>query len=312
MRMSIFLHWCVTIRLLATLPEIESLSTRTTRRIPFLSVLIPAYNEQDRLGPTLAAYQDYLKQHPYWNADNKCRCQIVVCNDGSTDGTAKLVEAWPTKKATTIPVDCVHLPNNAGKGAALAAGMAHILQAKPNSWILTADADGSAPLQNNLEALLQRLEEEWYDKRLDDAHHQTKTQSPILVTGYRTTAAPSRILLRWGFRAVVRTIVGDLGVRDSQCGLKLLSPAAAAVLYRDLHLPSWSHDVEVLYRARALDVVVLEAPVLWQDQAGSHLVASGVGRVVARMFADVVQLKWCYATGRWTLPDNRIMTSGDV
>ena len=80
------------------------------------------------------------------------------------------------------------------------------------------------------------------------------------------------------------------------------SPAAAAVLFDNLYLPQWSHDVEVLYRAKALHMTVLEQAIAWQDQAGSKLVQTGVLTVSAQMFAQVVQLRWNYATGTWKLP----------
>lgn len=273
---------------------------------PFLSILIPAYNEQDRLGKTLETYQNFLASHDYWGTSVQ-RCQIVVADDGSTDHTAALVQSW-SSQGMSIPISCVSLPQNAGKGAALAFGMAHILQQRPDGWILTTDADGSAPLEDNLNAVIQCVEE-WYENSNSSdtpCSSQSRTKS-ILVAGYRTyaSAAPSRLVFRWGFRTVVRTVVGDLGVRDSQCGFKLVSATAAACLYPQLHLPGWSHDVEVLYRAaRDDDTVVLEQAVTWQDQDGSQLVKEGVLLVCAKMFWQVIQLQWNYATGNWKLPES--------
>lgn len=261
---------------------------------PYLSVLIPAYNEQERIGRTLQVYQDYLAAHPYWN---QARSQIVVADDGSTDGTADLVNQW--QQQGVVPISCICLPHNSGKGAALACGMAHILAQRPDGWILTTDADNSAP-PSGLDALVQRAQ-------VACNQQPSSNDRSMVVAGYRTyaSAAPGRLVFRWGFRTVVRTAVGDLGVRDSQCGFKLYSPQAASVLFDDLHLPSWSHDVEVLYRARALGMTVLEEAVEWQDQEGSKLVASpgGVLAVSAQMLAQVVQLRWCYETGLWNLPE---------
>lgn len=118
-----------------------------------------------------------------------------------------------------------------------------------------------------------------------------------MVVGYRTydDTHPSRLLFRWGFRTVVRLICGNLGVRDSQCGLKLMTDTAADALYSDLHLQGWSHDVEVLFRSRELGIPVTETPVNWNDMPGSKLVASGVFGVIVRMFLDVLLLKFVYA-----------------
>jgi len=109
--------------------------------------------------------------------------------------------------------------------------------------------------------------------------------------------------------------MGDLGgIRDSQCGFKLMTLSAAERLYRDLYVKGWSHDVEVLYRAspqyvdrnikdddnnhnnRQRGVPVAEAPIEWEDQAGSKLVSSpgGVLMVCWKMFWDVVALRQLY------------------
>lgn len=285
---------------------------------PYLSVLIPAYNEEQRLGRTLQLYQEYLSSHPFWSADkdgdssNK-RCQIVVADDGSTDRTATLVRNW-SADASSVPVSCVSLPTNQGKGAALAYGIAHILARQPQSWILTADADASAPL-SGLDRMIQRAEEH-LGTSLSSSADTVPSRGPsscswniddmLVVAGYRTytSASPSRLLFRWGFRIVVKIVVGDLGVRDSQCGFKLFSPAAAAILYQNLYLPSWSHDVEVLYRAQALKMTLLEESIEWQDQPGSKLLASpgGVLAVCAQMFAQILQLRLGYGTGAWEIP----------
>ena len=314
--------------LAAALSTTTSSSTRSSfwapqhhpNLFPYLSVLIPAYNEEQRLGNTLKNYQEYLLSHPYWNPKYGQRCQIVVADDGSTDGTANLVRDFALQ-STTIPIYCVTLSQNCGKGAALHHGIAHILSQQPTSWILTADADGSAPL-SVLDPMIRRVEE-WYSLSTTPSRNGTalcidekSSPLPLLVAGYRAYAStsPSRLVFRWGFRTVVRIIAGDLGVRDTQCGCKLLSPTAATLLYRDLHLPGWSHDVEVLYRARKkLGMIVLEAPVTWQDQDGSKLVASpgGVWAVSAQMFAQVVQLRWAYETGAWRFPDTPSIPSDD-
>jgi dolichyl-phosphate beta-glucosyltransferase len=306
----------------AALVSFPSSQSRDRQRVPFLTVLLPAYNEEQRLPVTLRSYQACLAAHSLWAT----RSRIVVANDGSTDGTAALVATWNDDSdtdnnnnvVTPIPVSCVSLPANAGKGAALAAGLAASLRDQPQGWILTADADGSAPLSTALEAMMNSVFT-WYrtGDENDDANDDNDDVPPaILVAGYRTyaQAAASRLLFRWGFRTLVRLVCGDLGVRDSQCGAKLLNPPAAAVLYRDLYLSGWSHDVEVLWRARQLQrqaqphsrrrMVVLEAAVDWHDQPGSKLVASpgGVLAVSAQMFANVLQLRWGYTSGAWRMP----------
>ena len=279
---------------------------------PYLSILIPAYNEEERIGKTLSDYQAFLEEHPYWS--QKDCCQIVIANDGSTDGTAEFIEAWlqnnnSKKGFRAISISCINLAANMGKGAALATGIEWIISHRPDSWILTADADGSAPLDKNLNAVVSCVEE-WYQNTQVPVSLSDRDEKKILVGGYRTYASssPSRLLFRCGFRTVVRTVVGDLGgIRDSQCGFKLISPAAATALYRHLHLPSWSHDVEVLYRAVHSNVTLLEQAVTWQDQPGSKLVASpgGVLAVCVQMFIQVLELRWNYERGVWKIVEDQ-------
>lgn len=251
---------------------------------PTLTILIPAYNEQDRIGPTLKSLVDYLDQ--CWNSSSS----ILVVDDGSTDATADAVRNL--SKASKVPMDCLTLDQNSGKGAALAEGMTAIGDRTLVSLILTTDADGSADiasLKPMLEALTGLVDRDW--------------SQPALVNGYRTyaSASPLRLVFRWGFRTLVKVVCGDLRVRDSQCGFKLMTAAAAVRLYDNLHLPSWSHDVEVLYRAREWGVPVAETPVEWEDKQGSKLTSSpgGLVAVIFRMLFDVLRLRLGYLTGQW-------------
>ena len=106
---------------------------------PRLVVLIPAYNEESRIGSTLNSYQEFLSQ-------SKWSCEILVVDDGSSDRTSEVVNDFRGDK---IPISCISLPDNAGKGAAISMGMEHIAtknETPENLVILTQDADGSGDL----------------------------------------------------------------------------------------------------------------------------------------------------------------------
>jgi dolichyl-phosphate beta-glucosyltransferase len=264
--------------------------------VPSLTVLIPAYNEEFRITETLNSYARYFSNSSRWLN----RTSIVVVDDGSSDDTARVVNA----RTTDIPTICVSLPTNQGKGAALAYGIQYVLQQNqekllPPRIILTADADGSARV-DDLEAFFRVMEEELAsNSTIDDKAYI----QPLLINGFRTYDSPSalRLFFRWGFRSVVRTVCGDLNVQDTQCGFKLMTLPAAQLLYTNLHLPGWSHDVEVLYRAQQRGIRVREVSVLWEDKDGSKLVSSpgGVLVVCGKMFGEVVKLRFNYAMGKW-------------
>jgi len=131
---------------------------------------------------------------------------------------------------------------------------------------------------------------------------------PALVCGYRVYKGDSssvfRRIFHWGFRTTVQTLFLGTAlskVRDTQCGCKLMTAAAAQQLYSSLHLRRWSHDVEVLCRAVLTNnsIALTQAPVPWQDCKGSRLAAEGVLRVALRMFWDICYCRFAYAVGWW-------------
>mmetsp|Transcript_16255 Transcript_16255/g.21267 ORF Transcript_16255/g.21267 Transcript_16255/m.21267 type:complete len:352 (+) Transcript_16255:103-1158(+) len=280
--------------------------------LPHLVVLIPAYNEEFRITETLESYSNYLSSSNRW----KHQSSIMVANDGSTDDTYRVVEK--VVSTLPIPIDCVSLPTNGGKGAALAYGIQEIVRRSNSSnndrptVILTTDADGSAPA-DGIDAMYDKLVSHWESSAVSQNENAAKVligkklrNEPVVVAGIRTyeSAAPSRLIFRWGFRTVVRLVCGNLNVNDSQCGFKMFTIPAATLLYQDLNLPGWSHDVEVLYRAKRLGIKVLEQETEWEDKEGSKLVATpgGVILVSAKMLVEVIRLRLGYEQGGWKLP----------
>jgi dolichyl-phosphate beta-glucosyltransferase len=253
---------------------------------PRLIILIPAYNEANRLESTLSCYQEFLLQ-------SKLNCEILVVDDGSQDETCSVVKSFLAK----IPVECVSLPTNEGKGAALSRGIQYVAEkySSTDTLIVTQDADGSGNLiyLDSMMLSLQQL--------LTDESGTLDWSKRALATGNRNyTFWSARGITRWGFQRVVRLIMNDLRVQDSQCGYKLMTLSAADILYKNLHLRGWSHDVEVLYRAKLHDIPIQEVSIEWKDKDGSKVVADGVARVSLQMLVDVLRLRWEYSvTGAW-------------
>lgn len=279
-------------------PGVQKIDSKT--QVPWLTILLPAYNEELRIEPTLIDYQSYLETSELWQD----RTSILVVDDGSRDGTIRVLKRYMASSKSPITVECVSLSSNGGKGSAISFGIQHILRKHPVSLILTADADGSADingLPTAYTALVELLQK-------DKSGTVLNWDQAAVVSGYRTheSASASRLIFRWGFRTVVKIIVGDLRVKDSQCGFKLMTSSAASVLYRDLNVNGWSHDVEVLYRARELQIPIAERNIQWEDKDGSKLVASpgGIPAVVVRMFWEVLLVRWGYKIEGWEVPSN--------
>jgi dolichyl-phosphate beta-glucosyltransferase len=248
-------------------------------------------------------------------------------------------DVYPREEFNALPtIHCVTLETNQGKGAAVARGLLELtamtaaLPHQQQRIVLVADADGSGDIaclndmwfelskiimktvasmdeRNNVTTLRHEFAPASVTNNdyIDDDTISLMLLPAALVVGRRESSDISflRWWLRMGFRWTVRTACGDLGVTDSQCGFKLMTlTAATCSLYQDLHMPRWTHDVEVLVRARAWNISVAEHAVPWKDQDGSKLVQPTqllqLVSIIWIMLWQVLRLRWEYdVTGNW-------------
>jgi len=227
--------------------------------VPALSVVIPAFNEEERLGPTLARITEYLaaRGEPW---------EVIVADDGSTDRTREIAAA------AGAGVHVVALPANRGKGAAVRAGV----MAAAGDRILFCDADLATPIEE-----LERLGAE-LDRGADIAiASRALTGADIAVRQH-----PMREAMGRTFNLVVRALILG-GIKDTQCGFKLFSRDAARDLFGRATVDGFAFDVEILWLARG-QWRVAEIPVTWRHVEQSK-VSPGVDAL--RMFLDIVQLR---------------------
>jgi dolichyl-phosphate beta-glucosyltransferase len=211
---------------------------------PALSVVIPAYNESKRLPRTLTRVLSYLRE---WGRPH----EILVVDDGSTDGTSETAQAAGGHAVTVVRNDA-----NRGKGYSVRRGM---LLARGERRLMT-DADLSTPIED-LPALAARL----------DQGYQVAIASRALPG--------SRIEIRqpWHrenvgrlFNLLVR-VVALPGLKDTQCGFKLFSAAAAQASFSVARLDGFSFDVEALYIARRRGFRIAEVPVTWRNDEATRV-----------------------------------------
>lgn len=235
-------------------------ATETVR--PRLSVVLPAYNEEARLPATLAAWSSYLSAQSYtW--------EIVVADDGSSDGTAGAAEEFA---ATHPGVRVLRLTPNRGKGGAVRLGAL----AAEGQVILFADADLGVPAEFVAAALA------------------TIDGGADVATGersLRTYASEERSIVRLAAGLAVqisRRALGLTFVRDSQCGFKAFRRDIAGAVFRRARIDSFAFDIKVLYLARRLGAKVESFPVEVSFQAGSTF---DVRKHLPRFLEDILRVR---------------------
>lgn len=231
---------------------------------PQLAVVIPAYNEAERIGPYLAEVRAYL------DAEYPGGYEVIVADDGSTDDTAGLVGGVA---AGWRQLRLVRLPANAGKGAAVRAGVA----AADARRVLFADADGATPIA-----------EEWkLAAALAKGAAVAAGSRYVPGPGVTRTRNPRRAVAGAVFRLAARTLVG-VRVRDTQCGFKMFTADAARALFGAARETGYLFDVELLALADRFGLPVAEVAVNWGEKPGSKV---RFVRDSARMFAGLWRLR---------------------
>ncbi len=231
--------------------------------MPHLSVVVPAYNEEERLPRTLA------RLHEYYSAQNY-PFDVVVVSDGSKDKTAELVREF----AKTHPhFSVVEYQPNKGKGYAVRQGML----AAEGDLVLFCDADLATP-QEETEKLLQHM---------TDGAHVAIGSRPLHDSKLERRQPLYRELLGRLFNHAVQ-LLAIRGIDDTQCGFKLFTQAASQEVFSRCKLDGFSFDFESLMIARDLGYRIDEVPIRWSHQEGSKVVLLRDG---PRMLRDLVKLR---------------------
>ena len=219
---------------------------------PFLSVIIPAYNEERSLKRgVLDEVWEYFKTVKY-------KWEVLIVDDGSTDKTAEICQEF----AKSHPGFKLMKEPHRGKGGTVIAGML----AGSGDYLLFADMDQATPV-TEVEKLIQKLNS-GFDIAIGSRHG--REGAPLI-----------RKTMAYGF-SLLRLIVLRLPFKDTQCGFKLFKKAAAKKIFSRMKIYSEKRrvqgssvsagfDLEVLYLARKLGFKVAEVPVVWHHQEGTKV-----------------------------------------
>ncbi|HEY6202890.1 MAG TPA: glycosyltransferase [Candidatus Limnocylindria bacterium] len=211
-----------------------------------LSIVIPAYNERERLSRSLEVLSAHLARAGHRDAE------VIVVDDGSTDGTAGLVREWSVRWPR---LELLQLPRNMGKGAAVRAGIV----ASHGDVVAFADADLSAPIEQ-LELLLNDL---------DDAEIAILSRA---LPGTRLERRQTRPREAMGkLYALLAQLLLIRGVPDAQCGLKAYRGALGRELFARSRETGVLFDTEILVMAAQRRIRISQRPALWRHDPDSRL-----------------------------------------
>lgn len=227
-----------------------------------LSVVIPAYNEGERIKLTLLDVGRFLSKQLY-------EYEILVVNDGSSDNTADVVISLEGQIKNLHLIDN---KENKGKGGVVRQGM---LTATGDVRVFM-DADNSTKIDEIAKFLpfFDQGNDLVVGSRRIPGAHVPKDQGVI------------REFLGWVFRTIVHIIV-PVGVTDTQCGFKAMSAMAAQSIFPMQTIFRWAFDVEILALARKRHFIIKEVPITWVNDTASHVKFSGM----VNMLIEVIKIR---------------------
>ena len=260
----------------------------------FVSLVVPAYNEEQRLSTMLKEAADYLEENystaktpsgkasisktqnnsngssepkPGTNGLTPTGYEILVVSDGSTDATIQtalsFAKTLPPKARNNLRV--VSLAQNRGKGGAVTHGMRHVR----GQYAIFADADGASRFADmgSLVGACRAIE--------DRAGRGVAVGSRAHLVGSSAVVKRSRLrnFLMHSFHLLLRLLTPPATgrIKDTQCGFKLFSRAALRDIVPYMHSEGWIFDVEMLMLAESAGIRVVECPVGWHEVGGSKL-----------------------------------------
>lgn len=269
----------------------------------YISLIIPAYNEEDRLPAALDEALNYLQHRS--GSDESFTYEVLIVDDGSKDRTSKIAFNY-VRKFKIDNVRVLLLGRNHGKGEAIRKGMLH----SRGELLLMLDADGATKvtdlekLEREIHALAEKSKE--FSSQAVSLNHSSKNLSnlEVAVFGSRAHLEKQAIATRkWyrnflmkGFHLFVLLAAGP-GIRDTQCGFKMFTRAAARKLFTNIRLKRWCFDVEIVYLCKHLNIPMSEVSVNWSEIPGSKVRLTSI----IHMLFELVLIRLGYGLGIWKI-----------
>lgn len=270
----------------------------------YISLIIPAFNEEHRLPGALEETMNYLQQRT--SKDPSFSYEVVIIDDGSADETKRVAFEF-VRKYTVDKVRVILLGRNHGKGEAIRKGMLH----SRGELLLMLDADGATKvadlekLENQIQAVAKREYHHGDSSNIDPGFRISDI--PVAVFGSRAHLEEKALATRkWyrnflmkGFHLVVLMAAGP-GVRDTQCGFKMFTRAAARKLFSNVRLKRWCFDVELVFLCKWFRIPISEISVNWSEIPGSKVNLLSI----PNMLWELVLMSVGYRTGIWRVSNS--------
>jgi len=242
----------------------------------WLSIVIPAYNEEKRIKNTVFKIGDYLAKQNY-------DYEIIVVNDGSIDKTADVVEEMKLRVANLV---IINNQKNHGKGFVVRQGLLN----SRGEYRLFLDADGSTSIEE-IEKFLPHIKQ---------GHDIVIASRAINGANIISAQHWSRKILGGIYRLVTKLFSGLWGFYDTQCGFKLFSAKSVKDVFSRCKINGWSFDVEALLIAVKLGYSIKEVPINWSDSPGTKVNIKGMIKAVF----DLLKIRW-YVIGISRIKSNK-------
>lgn len=267
----------------------------------YISLIIPAFNEEHRLPSALEETINYLQQRG--EQDKSFTYEVILVDDGSVDGTKRVAFDF-VRKYKVENVRVLLLGGNYGKGEAIRKGMLH----SRGELLLMLDADGATKVNDleKLETQILTVAGKEIDVNASGGGDSSfgVCDVPVAAFGSRAHLEDKALATRkWyrnflmkGFHLVVLLASGP-GIRDTQCGFKMFTRAAAQKLFRNVRLKRWCFDVELVYLCKWFGIPMVEISVTWSEIPGSKVNMLSI----PNMLWELVLMSVGYRTGMWRI-----------
>jgi len=238
-----------------------------------LSIIIPAYNEEKRIGNTLEKYIDFF----FFKL--KKDFEILIVLNGCKDNTLEVVKKYSDKHSN---VNFIDVKEAIGKGGAVIKGFKKV----EGDFIGYVDADNATPA-----------------RAFYDLYENIKNNDGIVASRWikgakiESKQPMSRRIASRGFNILVNTLFG-IKLKDTQCGAKLFTKNSVKKIVDRLGITSWGFDIDLLYLMKKNNFKVVEIPTEWAEPGGSRM---NVKKTVYEMFLSTIRLRLIYSPFRFVV-----------